>query len=152
MIPAVASSRITAMTPAAIDKVGRLQAVTIDMPQSDIATQHIIHGGMYARTITIPAGVLLTGSLIKLATMLIFNGHAIVYTGDDQSITLVGYNVIAASAGRKQVFMAIQDTELTMIFPTDAKTVEEAEMQFTDDYELLLSRRQGNDSIIITGE
>jgi hypothetical protein len=70
---------------------------------------------------------------------LIVHGHCIVYIGD-QSKELHGYNVLAASAGRKQAFIAVTDTYLTMIFVTDAKTVAEAEDEFTDEAHLLFSR------------
>ena len=40
---------------------------------------------------------------------------------------LCGYHVIPASAGRKQVFVAHADTDLTMLFPSHAATVEDAE-------------------------
>jgi hypothetical protein len=55
---------------------------------------------------------------------------------------LVGYNVIQASAGRKQIYVTREETAITMIFPSNAKTVEEAEEEFTDEAEMLLSRRE----------
>ena len=56
MIPAVAdtSPRLVPMAPEAIDKVRRLEANLKEMPQVAIRTEHLIHGGMYARTIRIP--------------------------------------------------------------------------------------------------
>lgn len=153
MIPVTTTgSQIAAMSPASIEKVNALQDILIKKEQHDIPTQHVIHAGMYARTIKLPAGVMLTGALIKIPTTIIVHGVASVYTGADV-ITLNGYHVIPASAGRKQVFMAHEDTMITMIFPTTAQTVEEAEQQFTDEYELLLSHRQPeNEFTIITGE
>jgi hypothetical protein len=38
-----------------------------------------------------------------------------------------------------------------MIFRTDAKTVEQAEAEFTDEAEALMSRRNDNDTVTITG-
>ena len=35
--------------------------------QVPIETRHVLHAGMYARTICIPAGVLITGALVKVA-------------------------------------------------------------------------------------
>lgn len=131
---------IQSMDAASIAKVYEIESLALAMPQVDIATQHVFHAGMYARTIMIPAGVMLTGALIKIATMLIVQGDAIVYIGD-RSIELKGYHVVPASAGRKQAFVAMADTYLTMIFPTDATEIADAEDEFTDEADMLMSRR-----------
>ena len=145
------SPRFPVMLPEAIDKVRRLEAQMLDMPQVEIPTAHLIHGGMYARTIHIPAGVALTGALIKLATVLVVTGHCTVFIGDD-SLELIGHQVIPASPGRKQVFLAHADTDLTMLFPSAAESVADAEAEFTDEADRLLSRKQDAESITITGE
>lgn len=106
---------------------------------------------MYARTIKIPAGVLLTGALIKRTTMLVISGHVTVFVGEG-AIEVRGYQVLPASAGRKQAFLAHADTFVTMLFPSEAASVEAAENEFTDEADRLLSRRQACESITITGE
>lgn len=147
-----AESRIPAMTAQAIDKVRELEAITRELPQVEIATDHVLHGGMYARTICIPAGVLLTGVFIRVPTVLVFEGNATVNAGDEP-VTLVGYHVLAASAHRRQAFVAHADTRLTMVFATQAKSVAEAEAEFTDEAHLLFSRKPGAvNRINITGE
>ena len=145
-------NRIMPMTPNALDRVYKLQNVLTKMPQTEIDTQHIIHGGMYARTVFLPAHTVITGALIKTATLLIVCGHALVYI-DDKPHELTGYQIFAASAKRKQAFVALRDTYLTMIFPTSATTVEQAENEFTDEAAMLLSRQQpDHNHTIITGE
>src|SRR4051794_1306213 len=131
-------ARIPAMSEVAIDNVRQLESFTTTMPQIDIETSHALHAGMYARTIMIPAGVLITGALIKIATLLIVQGDVIIYI-DGEAKQLNGYNVFAASANRKQAFIAQTDTYLTMVFPSAAQTVEQAEEEFTDEHHLLLS-------------
>lgn len=148
---AVIGNSIPAMSKMAIEKVRELELMALQMPQEDINTSHVIHGGMYARSIIIPAGVMVTGALIKIATMLIVHGHVIVYIGDD-SIELNGYNVLPASANRKQAFLAKSDTYMTMIFPSDAETIKDAEEQFTDEVNRLISRNCGDNHIVVTGE
>lgn len=147
----LSAPRFPAMQADDIDKVRRLETHMMQLPQVDIQTEHLIHGGMYARTIHIPAGVVLTGALIKLATVLVVSGHCTVFIGDN-SLELIGHQVVPASAGRKQVFLAHADTSLTMLFPSSAKTVAEAEAEFTDEVDRLLSRKQGVGSVTITGE
>lgn len=144
---------ITPMTPDAIARVAALEQRVLALPQIPIHTQHVLHAGMYARTITIPAGVVLTGALVKRATLLVVSGDVIVSRGDDEGLRITGVAVLPASAGRKQAFATYADTTVTMVFPTSAATVEEAEAEFTDDTELLFSRRDpALNTIIITGE
>jgi hypothetical protein len=144
--------RIPAMTTQAVAKVREFEHELAQMPQAEIHTDHLIHGGMYVRTIKIPAGVALTGAFIKRPTTLVVTGDVVLYTGDE-ALHLVGHHVIPASAGRKQAFMANADTWLTMAFPTSATTIEAAECEFTDDAHLLMSRaRPDLNRITITGE
>lgn len=142
--------RFPAMSDEAVGKVRELEERALTAPQVEVETWHVLHAGMYARTIRIPAGVVLTGALIKRATLLVFHGHASVFIGDGE-IELAGHHVIPASAGRKQAFIAHAVTDLTMLFPTTAATVEEAEAEFTDEADRLLSRH-GVNHITITGE
>ena len=142
MLDLVPRPAISAMSPRAIDNVRRLEEMALTCPQVLIETDHTFHAGMYARTIIIPAGVVLTGALIKIATLLIVSGDALVYVEDGPPLELRGYNVLPAAAGRKQAFVAQTDVSLTMIFPTQAKTVEEAEEEFTDEADRLFSRKE----------
>lgn len=139
-----------AMSAADVGKVSRLESRLREMEQVSIATTHHFHAGLYARTIRIPKDVVITGALIRIATLLIVSGHVTVFIGEDQ-IELRGYHVIPASAGRKQVFVAHADTDLTMIFPSRAATVEEAEAEFTAEADLLMSRQNPSETIF-TGE
>ena len=150
MTPATRSA-IAPMTPEAIDKVRQLETCTAELEQVEIPTDHVLHGGMYARTIKIPAGVLLTGAHIKRATMLVISGHVTVFVGAG-TIEINGYQVLPASAGRKQAFLAHADTFVTMLFPSEAASIEAAENEFTDEADRLLSRLQACESITITGE
>lgn len=144
--------KISASSEKAVHNVKMLEEILKDTPQAEIKTQHIIHGGMYSRTIKIPPHVILIGAMIKLPTLLIMYGDVVVYA-NDEGAHYSGYNAFAASAHRKQAFVTLSDVYLTMVFPTTAKTVEEAEKQFTDEIELLLSHKQDyNNVTIITGE
>jgi len=131
---------IPAMSAGAIRAVRALEERVLTLPQVPIETRHVLHAGMYARTVCIPAGVLITGAHITIPTLLIVSGHATLFIGEDDA-ELQGYAVVPASAGRKQAIYAHRDTLLTMLFPTAARTVEEAEEEFTDEPERLGSRR-----------
>lgn len=128
------------MSAASIEAVRKLENAVLALPQVRIDTAHALHAGMYARTIMIPAGIVITGAQIKIPTILIFSGDALVY-GDDGEVRFTGYHVTLGAVGRKQAIYAVADTWLTMLFPTSAATVAEAEDEFTDDAERLGSRR-----------
>lgn len=139
-------------SPETLEKLASINDEILRHEQVPIATEHILHGGMYARTIRLQAGIVMMGSLIKRATVLIVNGPTSVLVGDDQA-ELEGYNVIPGCAGRKQLFVTRGPVEMTMIFPTQAKTVEEAEDEVFAEADGLMSRKDGSsDTITITGE
>ncbi len=143
---------LPSMSNEAVAKVRALETFALSMPQETLTTHHLIHGGLYARTIMVPAGVFITGALIKLATVVIVSGHTVVYT-EDGAIELQGYHVLPASAGRKQVFLAKTDIYLTALFPTQSKTVPECEAEFTNETDMLASHREVCKNIItVTGE
>lgn len=123
-------------------KVRELEALNAARPQVAVRIEHEFHAGVYARTAYIPKDTLVTGALIKIPTLLIIEGDTMIYVGEDDPLHATGYNVIRAAAGRKQAFVALSDVKLTMIFATAAKTAEEAEAEFTDELDLLTTRRE----------
>lgn len=133
---------LPAMGPSEVALVRELETTALDLPQVDIHTDHVFHAGMYARTIMIPAGTALTGAEIKIPTILIISGDTLV-NGVDGATRYTGYHVALGLPGRKQAFVALQNTYLTMLFPTDATTVNAAERAFTDEYEKLVTRKEG---------
>lgn len=143
---------IPSMSDEQISLVRDMESLSLCMPQVAIETSHAIHGGMYTRSIMIPAGTMITGALVKVATMLIIQGDVVVYIGDD-SIALSGHNVLPAGKNRKQAFVAITDVYLTMVFCSNAKSIREAEDEFTDESGNLISRQyDALNQIIVTGE
>lgn len=148
----VVDTRIPAMTMQAIDNVRQLENYSFKRPQVQIETSHLLHAGLYARTICVPAGVMLTGAFIRIPTTLLICGECTVYLGDKSQL-VSGYCVLPASSHRKQAFVAHKDTYLTMVFATGAQTVEAAEEEFTNEAHLLFSRNaDAVNHIIITGE
>jgi hypothetical protein len=146
------NNKILVMSESAIEKVRLVQNAMLKFPQIDLPVHHILHGGMYSRSLVIPAGVAIAGAFIQVPTTLVVSGNVTVYA-NDQAYKIDGYQVLVASAGRKQVFVAHGDTNMTMTFATDAKTVEDAENEFTSEPDLLASRRHKDlNTTIITGE
>lgn len=149
----VAHQHIPAMDAPSIQKVRDLERELLKHPQGQYYTNHVLHAGMYARTLITPPYTLITGVLIKIPTLLITHGEISAYVGNG-TVRLHGYNVLPADAGRRQAVFS-HDTEAyyTMVFPTNAKTVEDAERYFTDEYDLLASHRDEKfNHSVITGE
>ena len=149
---ALPSEQLPAMTSEAIGRVRALEDVTSRMEQAEITTHHVLHGGVYSRTICIPKGVALTGVLIDIPTTVTISGDVDIWLGED-SMRVTGYQVLPARGKRKQAFLAHEDTYLTMAFATQAKSIEDAEVEFTHEASLLMSRSPGAKNIInVTGE
>jgi hypothetical protein len=154
LLPAalITALAIPSMHDDAIACVGRFEALALAQPQAELATHHVLHDGLYARTIMIPSGVAITGALIEIATTVIVSGDCAVSQGD-RCERLTGYHVLAASAHRKLAFLAYADTHLTMVFATSAQSVEEAEDQFTAEADRLMSRQPGHaNTVVVTGQ
>lgn len=144
------STCLAATAPPVLAKLFRIQDALRAANDVAIHTQHVIHAGIYARTITMPPDTVLMGAFVKIPTLLITVGSAKVFTGEGWKY-MDGYRVIPASAQRKQIFVSRGPLIITALFATSAKTVEEAEREFTDEFELLLSHEQTNEAEI-TGE
>ena len=128
------------------------ESMVLKMPQIACRTWHVLHGGIYSRTVVLEAGDTIVGAEILVPTTLFISGNLKIKTGGNV-IDVYGTQVLAAGKGRKQVMHAVERTTLTMSFVTSAKTIEEAEDEFTNESEKLMSRLpESNNYINITGE
>jgi hypothetical protein len=151
-IPLPTIAALVPPSPATLDKLAQALEIIKAQPQVPLATEHLFHGGMYARTIRLIPGEWMIGSRIKLPTVLIVHGNCTVLLGDE-TVNLSGYNIIPGCAGRQQLFLAHSPVEMTLIFPTSAVTVEEAENEVFADADQLMSRTDASrDTITITGQ
>lgn len=110
-----------------------------ELPPLPCVTQHTLHSGIYSRTMFMPKGSVAVGVIIQIPTTVIISGKVALYIGEEV-IHIDGYNVIPALGNRKQVAYAIEDSYATLVFKTEATTVEEAEQEMTIEYNRLLSR------------
>jgi hypothetical protein len=148
----IATDIIRPIDEAALASVRSVESEMLAVDQTELPVHHTLHGGAYTRSLRIPAGVMICGALIKVPTTLIVNGNVTVWA-NDQAIDIDGYQVLVGAAGRKQLFYAHEDTDMTMVFATSAKTVDEAEREFTDEWDMLASREHPDlNTEIVTGE
>lgn len=129
------------------ERVRQLEQHLLGLPQVDLQTGHLVHGGMYARTIMVPAGTMLTGALTNQDNVCVVHGD-ITVTTDTGTRHLVGFNVLPACAGSKRAGIAHADTWWTTLWTTDLTDITEIENVLTDEADQLQTRRQalGSDS------
>ena len=124
------------------EAVRQLEREMLKLPQVDLETTHLVHGRMYARTIFIPAGTVLTGALTNCDNVCVVCGDISVTT-DDGTVRLTGYHVIPARAGFKRAGAAHADTWWTTLMHTDEVEVARIEEQMTGEADMLQTRRDG---------
>lgn len=130
------SPALVAPAPCDLNVLRSIDRALLALPQTDVLIDHLIHGGMYARTAHIPAGVTVSGVLLSRATVLVLQGDVTMFTGSEV-VRLTGFHVLPGSAGRKQLFRTHAETHMTMVLPSTAQSVDEAEHEFTDEAHLL---------------
>lgn len=130
---------IPEMSLTTIDQVRRYEEVAKGLPQEIAVIEQTIHAGVYARTLRMPAQQVLTGALIQIPTILIVSGNCRIFTGGETK-HLIGYHVLQAEKNRKQLIVSVEDTNITMLFATQAKNVKDAEEEFTCEYRQLTTR------------
>lgn len=106
-------------------------------------TLHDLSGGIYARTIFIPAGTSLTGAVHNKDHINVVVGDITVLTEDGPQ-RLTGHCVLPTRAGMKRAGIAHADTIWTTLVRTDLTNLEEIEDEITPDSAKLQTRR--NDS------
>lgn len=154
LLTAPVSNAVALAPPSAkgLECLQHLHELTLCFPQAEIATEHLFHGGMYARTIRLEPGTILNGSLIRRATVLIIHGRCTVTNGDER-VEVDGYRIFSGLVGRKQSFRTWGPVEMTMVFPTETLTVAEAEDEVFAEADQLMSRKDSSrDQIAITGQ
>lgn len=133
-------STLPMMSSVAVQQVRDFETRLLEKPQIDLKMRHVIHAGIYSRSLFMPAGLFMTGALVKIPTLLTIWGDVMVWIGHE-SLRYTGHAMLQAAAGRKQMFRTFADTHITMAFATKAMTEAEAEQEFTTEYNRLASRR-----------
>lgn len=115
------------------EQVEALQKALSAMPQVELPTEHIFHGGMYCRQVFRPAGAVIVGKVHKREHfyMVVFGTVAI--TTDDGVQTVTGPEMFACKPGTKRAVYALTDAMCMTIHRADATTVEEVEPELVED-------------------
>lgn len=121
------------------------------LPQVEIPVHHVLHGGMYARTVTVPAGVAIIGVHVVVPTILVMDGKGTLVAGGEAR-EIDGHVVLAGSAYRKSIYIAREETVVTMMAATEAASIAEAQAQFTDEAHVLPPIDGDGCTALVTGE
>jgi hypothetical protein len=128
------------LTTDARDKVRRLEAALLTMPQIDLQTTHALSGGVYARTVFIPAGTVVTGATHKKDHICIIDGDVeTILDGETQRIT--GRVILNGQAGVKRAVYAHDDTLWTTVCQTALHDIADIEAELVEEPEQLQTRR-----------
>jgi mannose-6-phosphate isomerase-like protein (cupin superfamily) len=111
----VAAQEVTkqAIVPAEHLPIYRLEAELLKLPQVDMPVEHTFCNGLYARTMHIPAGTVLTGAVHKDESFFVVRkGHLIVTTDDGTAQVGPGFMSIT-KPNTKRAGVAMTDVEVT---------------------------------------
>lgn len=103
------------------EPVYRLEAALLKLPQVDLPVEHDFCAGLYARTMHIPAGTVLTGAVHRHECIFLVRRGVLVVTTDDGAKRLEGGDMFVTPAGTKRAGVALTDVAVTTFHsnPTD---------------------------------
>lgn len=122
-------------------RLARLREVLETLPAVHLDTVQKLYAGCYSRTLFIPAGTVVESVEIKCATQLVVVGHAR-FSDGDHTTEVNGVHVFTGLPGRKGACYAISDVVTVMFFASGAKTFDEAEHEFTNEVDDLLTTKE----------
>lgn len=95
------------------EKLLRLEAAVLALPQVDMPVSHEHCDGLYARTIKIPAGVVLTGKLHRHECFFVVRRGRIAVTQGADVVLLEAGDMLVTPAGSMRAGVALTDVEVT---------------------------------------
>lgn len=101
-----------------------LQEAMKDMPQADCPVEHYFSDGIYARQLTIPAGVCIVGAKHKTNHLLMFvSGTCLVSDNGQEAVRVEAPFMTETKAGTKRAITALTDTTMTTFHVTEETDV-----------------------------
>lgn len=113
-------------------KVLALEEELSRLPQVDCPVRHYFAPGIYARELTIPAGVTLTGAVHKTEHLSIVSKGRIAVSTDEGMKEVAAPYTFVSMPGTKRVGHAIEETVWTTIHPTDTTDLDALVEELTE--------------------
>lgn len=128
------------------EKLNGLEQRMLQEEQVTIPVKHLFSGGIYAREITIPKGILLTGRIHKFDHFdIMLSGDVTVSTDNGEVKRLTGLNIMEGKAGKKRAGFAHEDTHWITFHSAEERDPEEmyefltcGSFQELDDFNVML--------------
>lgn len=122
------------------EAINRLDQALSALPQVDFKTTHQLVGGIYTRTIHIPAGVAIVGAVHKTDHVNVVTGDITVSTSEGQRRLTGSHVLLLTKAGTQRAGYAHADTTWTAICRTDKTEIEDIEADLVETPQRLQTR------------
>ena len=109
----------------------RIEAELLKMPQVELPIQHYQIKGVYARSMFIPAGTMLTGKIHNFENIAILARGTIRITNGNDSYILQAPHIMVDPPGVKRLGYAETDVTFITIHRTDTTDIEKLEPELT---------------------
>jgi hypothetical protein len=120
------------------EKIMRLEAGILELPQVECETFHYFAPGIYCREIRIPAGMVLTGKIHRTEHINIISQGVIAVLTEEGRKLIEAPLTFVAPAGTKRAGFALKDTVWTTVHSTNETDLEKLERELiVPSFELL---------------
>src|SRR5438128_2384056 len=106
------------------ERVMALEDEVAKLPQVECPVRHYFAPGMYAREMTIPAGVVLTGAVHKTEHLSIVSAGRILVDDGTGPVEICAPYTFVSKPGAKRAGYAIEETVWTTLHPTTTTDLE----------------------------
>lgn len=91
----------------------RLEAEILKQPQVEMPVEHAFCSGLYARTLRIPKGTILTGAVHRFDSFFVVREGRLAVTTDSEPTILDSGSMLVTRAGTKRAGAALTDVTIT---------------------------------------
>ncbi|MCA8407960.1 hypothetical protein LGN09_23930 [Burkholderia cenocepacia] len=113
-------------------RVEALESQIEKLPQAECPVRHLFAPGIYAREMTIPAGVVLTGAVHRTEHLNIVSKGRITVSTDDGMKEVCAPFIFVSKPGTKRVGYAHEETVWTTIHATTTTDLDELVEELTE--------------------
>jgi hypothetical protein len=114
------------------NKVNQLEQMVEQLPQIECPIRNIFAPNIYAREMTIPAGVVLTGAVHKTCHLSILSKGQVRVVSDEGVIELAAPATLISQPGAKRAIFAISEAVWTTIHATTETDVDKLVVELTE--------------------
>lgn len=119
----------------AVNKMQRLKAEMLLLPQYEPETKHYFHAGMYCREVFRHAGVTIFGRVHKKEHFYLVASGTVKIKSDDDEITVTGPHIFKSKPGTQRAVYAVTDAICMTFHVTESQTPEAAEVELVQEEE-----------------